>query len=174
MRAHHMALVAAALAAVSASALFAVDEVSHAMKQLLDSRKDDFASIRKDPHGYAGETTYMSSVLIPGAKQCYIQPESKPHYSDSCDVAESHNRAAVMAKYAEYLKDLKSVSSADWSTWTEKRSKPGGEETFIGPDHEHPAASVRWMVEGMDANYYLLTVTVYADGYVHAESAANR
>jgi hypothetical protein len=166
MSAHRIAWVIAGFTILSASAIFAADEVSHAMKQILDSRKDDFAAIRKNPHQSAGETSYMSSVVIPTAKECYIQPESKPHYSDSCDVLESHNRTMVMAKYTQYLQDLKSVSPADWSTWTEKKSKPGGEETFIGPDHEHPAASVRWVVEGMNADYYLLTVTVFGDGYV--------
>ena len=165
MRAHRACLVVTVLAAVAASAWSAGDAVSSAMKKILDSRKDDFASIRTKPHDASGDTIYMSSVLVPDAKECYIQPESKPHYSDSCDVMESHNRAAVMAKYASYLKDLKAISPASWTTWTEKKSKPNGEETFLGPDHAHPAASVRWIVEGMNADYYLLSVTFYAEGY---------
>jgi hypothetical protein len=165
MRTRHGCSLIAILLAVSCSALSAADDVSSAMKKILDSRKDDFASIRTKPHDASGDTVYMSSVVVPPAKECFVQPESKPHYSDSCDVIESHNRTAVMAKYASYLRDLKAISPAAWTTWTEKKSKPNGEETFLGPDHQHPAASVRWIVEGMNADYYLLSVTFYAEGY---------
>jgi len=165
MRSRHVLGTILALAIVCTSTLFAADTVSSAMKKILDSRKDDFAAIRTSPHDVSDGTAYMSKVLVPGAKECYIQPEEKPHYSDSCDVIESHNRAAVMAKYASYMKELKAVSPSSWTTWNEKKSKPNGEETFIGPDHEHPAASIRWMVEGMNADYYLLSVTFYGEGY---------
>ena len=164
MRALHM-LVAVVLSLFSAAALSAGDEISSAMKQILDQRKNDFASIRKDPHDASGEVDYMSTVVVPGAKRCYIRQDVKPHYSDRCDVAESKNRAAVMAKYATYVKDLKSATATTWTTWTEKKSRPAGEETYMGPDHSHPAASVGWVVEGMNADYYLLSVAFFADGY---------
>ena len=167
MRLRHICSAILALAVSSTSALFAADNVSGAMKKILDSRKDDFAAIRTSPHDVSDGTAYMSTVLVPGAKECYIQPEEKPHYSDSCDVIESHNRSAVMAKYASYMKALKEVSPSSWTTWSEKKAKPNGEETFIGPDHEHPAASIRWVVEGMNADYYLLSVTFYGEGYTH-------
>jgi hypothetical protein len=153
-------------AALLSSTVFAADEVSNAMKRILDSRKDDFASIRTKPHDASGETDYLSSVVVPEAKECYIQQDMKPHYADSCDVAESKDRAAVMAKYSKYVKELHSVSPSAWNTWSEKKTKPNGEETFVGPDHSHPVASVRWIVEGMNANYYLLTVRFFAEGAV--------
>jgi hypothetical protein len=155
------------LAVLSASTAPAADDVSGAMKKILESRHDDFAAIRTKPHDASGETVYMSTVVIPDAKECYIQPAAKPHYSDSCDVMESHNKAAVLGKYARFVKDVKALGPATWIIWTEKKSKPSGEETFFGPDHGHPAASVRWIVEGMNADYYLLSVTFYAEGYSH-------
>jgi hypothetical protein len=155
------------LTILCASVVPAADEVSSAMKKIFDSRKDDFSAIRTKPHDAAGGTVYMSTVVIPDAKECYIQPEAKPHYSDSCDVMESHNKTAVMGKYARFVKDVKALGPAAWTTWTETKSKPNGEETFIGADRAHPAASVRWIVEGMNADYYLLTVTFYAEGYSH-------
>src|SRR5579872_4060516 len=136
MRPYRVAF-AVIVAVLCASLAAAADEVSSAMKKIFDSRKDDFAAIRTKPHDASGETVYMSAVVIPDAKECYIQPEAKPHYSDSCDVMESHNKTAVTAKYARFAKEVKALGPAAWTTWTEKKSKPTGEETFIGPDHAH-------------------------------------
>lgn len=149
-----------------ASPLFPADEVSRSMKQILDHRADDFASIRKNPQDAYGETDYKSSVVVPAATACYIRQAMKPRYADSCDVAESKNRALVLAKYATYVKDLRAVAPASWISWTEPRTKPSGERTYVGPDRSHPAAMVGWVVEGMNANFFLLTVTVYAEGSV--------
>jgi hypothetical protein len=149
-----------------ASPLFPADEVSRSMKQILDHRADDFASIRKNPQDAYGETDYKSSVVVPAATECYIRQEMKPRYADSCDVAESKNRALVLGKYATYVKDLRAVAPASWISWTEPRTKPSGERTYVGPDRSHPAAMVGWVVEGMNANFFLLTVTVYAEGSV--------
>ena len=145
---------------------FAADEISRTMKQIIDHRSDDFAAIRKDPQDAYGETDYKSKVAIPAATECYIRVEMKPRYADSCDVAESKNRALLLAKYAKYAKELRSVTPAAWISWTESRTKPGGERTYVGPDRSHPAAMVGWVVEGMNANFFLLTVTVYAEGSV--------
>jgi hypothetical protein len=136
------------------------------MKQIIDHRADDFSSIRKDPQDAYGETDYKSSVVVPAAKECYIRQEMKPRYADSCDVAESKNRALVLGKYAKYAKELRAVVPASWISWTEERSKPSGERTYVGPDRSHPAAMVGWVVEGMNANFFLLSVTVYAEGSV--------
>jgi hypothetical protein len=144
----------------------AADEVSRAIKQILDHRANDFASIRKDPQDAYGETDYKSTVVVPAAMECYIRIELKPHYADSCDVAESKNRALVMGKYAKYVKDLLGVAPATWVHWTEQSTKPAGEKTYVGPDRAHPAAMAGWLVEGMNANFFLLTVTVYAEGSV--------
>ncbi|MGD0962404.1 MAG: hypothetical protein ABSA57_00725 [Candidatus Acidiferrales bacterium] len=148
------------------SPLLAADEISRAMKQILDHRADDFVSIRKDPQDAYGETDYKSSVVVPAAKECYIRQEMKPHYAESCDVAESKNRALVTSKYAKYVKELRAVAPASWISWTEERTKPSGERIYLGPDRSHPAAMVGWVVEGMNANFFLLTVTVYAQGSV--------
>jgi len=149
-----------------AAPLFPADEISRSMKQILDHRADDFASIRKNPQDAYGETDYKSSVVVPAATECYIRQEMKPRYADSCDVAESKNRVLVLGKYATYVKDLRAVAPASWISWTEPRTKPSGERTYVGPDRSHPAAMVGWVVEGMNANFFLLTVTVYAEGSV--------
>jgi hypothetical protein len=151
---------------VSVSPLLAAGEVSRAMKQIIDHRAGDFASIRKDPQDAYGETAYKSTVVVPAAKECYIRVEMKPRYADSCDVAESKSRALVIGKYAAYVKDLRSVAPASWISWTEQRNKPTGESTYVGPDRSHPVAMVSWVVEGMNANFFLLTVTVYSEGSV--------
>jgi hypothetical protein len=145
---------------------FAADDISRTMKQIIDHRSDDFAAIRKNPQDAYGETDYKSTVAIPGATECYIRVEMKPRYADSCDVAESKNRALLLAKYASYAKELRSVMPPAWISWTEPRTKPTGERTYVGPDRSHPAAMVGWVVEGMNANFFLLTVTVYAEGSV--------
>ena len=158
--------VAILLVPLASSPLIAADEVSRAIKQMIDHRADDFASIRKDGQEAYGETDYKSSVVVPPAKECYIRQEMKPRYADSCDVAESKNRALVLGKYATYVKELRASAPASWISWTEPRTKPTGERTYVGPDRSHPAAMVGWVVEGMNANFFLLTVTVYAEGSV--------
>jgi hypothetical protein len=154
------------LVLLSASPLLAAGEISRTMKQILDHRSGDFASIRKDPQDAYGETDYKSSVVVPAATECYIRQEMKPRYADSCDVAESKNRALVLSKYAKYVKVLRGVAPPSWISWTEESSKPSGERTYVGPDRSHPAAMVGWVVEGMNANFFLLTVTFYAEGSV--------
>ena len=156
-------MIAAFLILLWASPLFAAGEIAQAMKQILEHRSDDFASIRKDPQDAYGETDYKSKVVVPAATECYIRIEMKPHYADSCDVAESKNRALVIGKYAKYVKELRDAAPAAWVSWTEE-SKPSGERTYVGPDRSHPAAMVGWVAEGMNANFFLLTVTVYAEG----------
>jgi hypothetical protein len=151
---------------LSAAPLYSSNEISRAMKRMIDHRADDFAAIRKDPQDAYGERDYKSSVVVPDAKECYIRVEMKPRYADSCDVAESKNRALVMGKYAAYVKDLRAVTPASWMIWTEPRSKPSGEKTYVGPDRSHPVAMVGWVAEGMNANFFLLSVTVYAEGSV--------
>ncbi len=94
------------------SPLIAADEVSRAIKQMIDHRADDFASIRKDGQEAYGETDYKSSVVVPPAKECYIRQEMKPRYADSCDVAESKNRALVLGKYATYVKELRAFCAS--------------------------------------------------------------
>jgi hypothetical protein len=92
---------------------FAADEISRTMKQIIDHRSDDFAAIRKDPQDAYGETDYKSTVAIPGATECYIRVEMKPRYADSCDVAESKNRALLLAKYASYDQLDRTADQAD-------------------------------------------------------------
>jgi len=159
-------LLCSLLFGLAGAPLGAADTVSQAMKQILDHRSDDFASIRTNPHDGYGETDYASKVVVPGAKECYIRQEIKPRYADGCDVADSKNRSAVLAKYARYVKDLRAAAPTSWISWTEEKAKPGGEATYVGPDRSHPAAKVGWVVEGMNANYFLLSVTFYAEGYV--------
>ncbi len=153
------------LSGLSRVQLRAADEISRAMKQILDHRADDFALIRTDPHDGYGEIDYTSTITVPGAKECYIRQEIKPRYANSCDVTESKNRPVVIAQYAKFVKELRAAAPAPWIAWTEQKDKPSGERTYVGPDHLHPAAVVGWVVEGMNANYYLLSVTFYAEGY---------
>jgi hypothetical protein len=136
------------------------------MKHILDHRVDDFASIRKNPQDAYGERDYRSSIVVPAATECYIRQEMKPRYADSCDVAESKNRTLVLVKYAKYVKELRSVAPPSWISWTEQRTKPSGERTYVGPDRSHPVAMVGWLAEGMNANFFLLSVTFYAEGSV--------
>jgi hypothetical protein len=145
--------------------LSALDELSGTMKQILDHRADDFASIRTNPHASGDETDYISTLIVAGAKQCYITQVAKPWYANSCDVLETKNRAILMAKYKKYVKALQDVSPASWKSWTETTPKPPTESTYLGPDRSHPAAAVRWDLEGMNMDWYNLNVTFYADGY---------
>jgi hypothetical protein len=154
------------LCILTASAgLSALDEVSGTIKQILAHRANDFASIRKDPHVAGDETDYMSTLMVAGAKECYITVVAKPRYSDSCDVFETKNRAILTARYKKYVKALLDASPASWMNWTESTVKPAKESTYIGPDRAHPAAAVRWDLEGMNNDWYNLSVTFYADGY---------
>lgn len=150
---------------IAGSILFAANDVSATLKKMLDQRANDFAAIRTSPHDMGGSTQYMSTLKLPGADECYIAPAEKPHYTDECSVAESKNRAAVLSKYNQYIKALRGVAPASWITWTEKSANPAGEDTYIGPDRTHPAATVRWNIEGMNSNYYLLTVKFFGEGY---------
>ncbi|MGD0909000.1 MAG: hypothetical protein ABSA96_15570 [Candidatus Acidiferrales bacterium] len=150
---------------VAGPGLLALDQISGAMKQILDHRGDDFASIRKDPQGSGDETVYSSTVLVPGAMKCYVALTAKPHYSNDCGVLETKNHAVLSAKYKNYVKALHEASPASWATWTKSTTKPAGEYTFTGPDKEHPAAAVHWALEGMNMDWYDLSVTFYAEGY---------
>ncbi len=134
--------------------VFALDDPAASMKQILDHRGDDFATLRKDPHGSGDETAYASTVTLPGAMQCYIAQTAKPHFSDECDVMETKNHDTLIAKYRLYVKALRDASPASWSTWTEHSGKPVGEATYDGPDRLHPAAAVHWVLEGMNMNWY--------------------
>jgi len=154
---------------LAGTGLYALDEVSAAMKRILDHRGEDFAVIRKDPHGAADDISYASTLLVPGAKACYIAQTAKPHYSDECDVLETKNRAVLMSKYKQYSKALEGVSPLSWTSWTEHTAKPLGESTYVGPDHSHPAAAVHWALEGMNLDWYDLSVTFYGDGYALAD-----
>ena len=145
--------------------LFALDQISSTIKQILDHRSDDFASIRKDPHGAGDETAYGSTLIVSGAKECYITQTAKPHYSNDCGVLETKNRAILTAKYEEYVKSLRDASPATWTSWTQRTTKPPGEFTYTGPDQLHPAAAVHWVLEGMNMDWYDLAVTFYAEGY---------
>jgi hypothetical protein len=154
------------LCILTASAgLSALDELSGTIKQILDHRANDFASIRKDPHVAGDETDYMSTLMVAGAKECYITVVAKPRYSDSCEISETKNRAILTARYKKYVKALLDASPASWMSWTESTAKPAKESTYIGPDRAHPAAAVRWDLEGMNNDWYSLSVTFYADGY---------
>ena len=113
------------LCILTASAgLSALDELSGTIKQILDHRANDFASIRKDPHVAGDETDYMSTLMVAGAKECYITVVAKPRYSDSCDIFETKNRAILTAKYKKYVKALQDASPASWMSWTESTAKP--------------------------------------------------
>jgi len=83
--------------------LFALDDLTASIKQILDHRGDDFASIRKDPRASGDATAYASSVTLPGAMPCYIAQTAKPHYSNECDVMETKNRATLNTKYRQYV-----------------------------------------------------------------------
>ena len=149
--------------------MFALDDLAASMKQILDHRGDDFASLRKDPHGSGDETAYASSVILPGAMQCYIAQTAKPHYSNECDVLETKNRGTLTAKYRQMVKALRDLSPASWTSWTEHPGKPMGESTYVGPDRLHPAAAVHWVLEGMNLDWYDLSVTFYGEGYTLTE-----
>jgi hypothetical protein len=149
--------------------LSAVDDVSATMKQILDHRADDFASIRKDPHVIGDETDYSSKLMVAGAKECDITQSAKPRYADSCEIFETKSRAALTAQYKKYVKALHDASPASWISWTEAAAKPASETTYVGPDRSHPAAAVIWDLEGMNMDWYNLTVTFYADGYTVAK-----
>jgi hypothetical protein len=150
---------------LAASGLFAGDDLAGLMKQILDQRKGDFASLRKDPHGSGDETAYASMVILPGAMQCYIAQTAKPHYSNECDVLETKNRATLTAKYSQFVKALRAASPASWTSWTDHRGKSMGETTYFGTDQSHPAAAVHWVLEGMNLDWYDLSVTFYGEGY---------
>jgi hypothetical protein len=163
-------LAALFLALLAGSCVFALDDLTASIKQILDHRGDDFASIRKDPRGSGEATAYASSVTLPGAMPCYIAQTAKPHYSNECDVMETKNRATLNAKYRQYVKALREASPASWTNWTEHSGKPMGESTCTGPDRLHPAAAVRWVLEGMNMDWYDLSVTFYAEGYKPTEA----
>jgi hypothetical protein len=148
---------------------FALDDLAVSMKQFLDHRGDDFAALRKDPHGSGDETAYASKVILSGAMQCYIAQTAKPHYSNECDIMETKYRATLNTKYRQYVKALRDASPSSWATWTEHPSKAMGESTYEGPDRMHPAASVRWVLEGMNLDWYDLSVTFYGEGYTLTE-----
>lgn len=149
--------------------LFALDDLTARIKQFLDQREDGFAAIRKDPHGAGDDITYTSVLSLPGAMQCYIARTSKPHYSNECDMLETKSRATLAAKYEQYVKALQGASPASWMSWTERRGKAMGESTYFGPDRSHPAAAVHWVLEGMNMDWYDLSVTFYGEGYALTE-----
>jgi len=150
---------------LTAPSLFAADTLSSLMKQILDQRNDDFASLRKDPHGSGDDTAYASTVILPGAMQCYIAQTAKPHYSNECDVLETKNRSTLTAKYSQFVKALRDASPASWNAWTDHPGKSMGESTYFGADRSHPAAAVHWVLEGMNLDWYDLSVTFYGEGY---------
>jgi hypothetical protein len=143
----------------------ALDDLAASIKQILDQRGDDFAALRKDPRGSGDETAYASTVILSGAMQCYIARTAKPHYSDECDIMETKNRATLNTKYSQYVKALRDASPASWISWTEHTGKPMGETTYDGPDRLHPAAATHWILEGMNMDWYDLSVTFYGEGY---------
>ncbi len=169
MKRTYPCLAALFLVLLAGPGLLALDDLAASMKQILDQRSDDFASLRKDPHGSGDETAYASSVILSGAMQCYIAQTAKPHYSDECDVMETKNRATLDAKYRQHVKALHNASRASWITWTEHSGKPMGESTYEGPDRLHPAAAVHWVLEGMNLDWYDLSVTFYGEGYTLSE-----
>lgn len=158
------------LALLAGPGVFALDDPTASIKQILDHRSDDFASIRKDPHGSGDATASASSVTLPGAMPCYIAQTANPHYSNECDVMETKNRATLNTKYKQYVKAIRDASPAFWTNWTEHSGKPMGECTYIGPNRLHPAAAVRWVLEGMNMAWYDLSVTFYAEGYTLPEA----
>jgi hypothetical protein len=157
------------LVLLAVSGAFALDDLAASMKQFLDQRSNDFAALRKDPHGSGDETAYASSVTLSGAKQCYIAQTAKPHYSNECEVLETKNRATLNAKYRLHVKALRDASPASWTAWTDHPAKGMGESTYEGPDRMHPAAAVHWVLEGMNMDWYDLSVTFYAEGYTRTE-----
>ena len=155
---------------VIASNLRAADALSSAMKQILDHRTGAFSSIRKDPRGSGDDTMYASTISLPGTTECYISKNAKTGFTDSCDVVETKKRAVLVAQYKKYIKALRDAAPSSWITWTVTTTEPTGKQTHIGPDNTHPAATVKWALEGMNKNFYELTVTFYADGYVIEKS----
>jgi hypothetical protein len=153
-----------------ACSLFAAEDLSTAMKIILDHRTGDFSSIRKDPRGSGDDTIYTSTISLPGTTECYISKNEKTGFTDSCDVFETKKRAALVMQYKKYIKALREAAPADWNLWTVSTTEPTGEQTHIGPDKTHPAATVKWALEGMNKNFYELTITFYADGYVTEKS----
>ena len=149
--------------------LIALDDLTARMKQILDHRADDFAAIRADPHGAGEETSYTSALSLPGAKQCYIARTSKPHFSNECEMLETKSRATLTAKYKQYVKALQEAAPASWTIWTEHPGKSMGESTYVGPDRSHPAAAVHWVLEGMNLDWYDLSVAFYGEGYTFME-----
>ena len=101
--------------------------------------------------------------------QCYIARTSKPHFSNECDMLETKSRATLTSKYKQYVKALQDASPASWMSWTEHPGKSMGESTYFGPDRSHPAAAVHWVLEGMNRDWYDLSVTFYGDGYTMPE-----
>lgn len=170
MKRSHPSWAALFLIFLAGPGLFALDDLTASIRQILDHRGEDFASIRKEPRGSGDATAYASSVTLPGAMPCYIAQTVKPHYSNECDVMETKNRATLNAKYRQYVKALREASPASWTNWTEHSGKPMGESTYTGPDRLHPAAAVRWVLEGMNMNWYDLSVTFYAEGYTLTEA----
>jgi hypothetical protein len=155
---------------LAVSSLPAADDLSSAMKQILDHRTGAFSSIRKDPRGSGDDTMYTSTISLPGTTECYISKNEKTGLTDSCDVVETKKRAILVAQYKKYIKALRDATPPSWITWTVTTTEPTGEQTYIGPDNTHPAATVKWALEGMNKNFYELTVTFYADGYAMEKS----
>ncbi len=149
--------------------LFALDDLTARIKRLFDQRADDFAAIRKDPHGAGDDTTYTSVLSLPGGMQCYIARTSKPHFSNECDMLETKSSATLASKYKQYVKALQDASPASWTSWTAHPGKSMGESTYFGPDRAHPAAAVHWVLEGMNMDWYDLSVTFYGEGYTLPE-----
>ena len=154
---------------LASSGLFALDDLAAKIKQILNQRGDDFAAIRKDPHGAGDETSYTSAVSLPGAKQCYIAPTSKPHFSNECDMLETKSRPVLTTKYKQYVKALQEASPASWTSWIEHPGKSMGESSYVGPDRSHPAAAVHWVLEGMNMDWYDLSLEFYGEGYTLTE-----
>ncbi len=150
--------------------LLAAGDLSGAMKQILEHRTGAFSSIRKDPRGSGDDTMYTSTISLPGTTECYISKNEKTGFTDSCDVVETKKRAVLVAQYKKYIKALRDAAPSSWITWTVTTTEPAGEQTHIGPDNAHPAATVKWALEGMNKNFYELTVTFYADGYAMEKS----
>ena len=170
MRTSKLLLGVIAVTLVAASGLPAADALSSAMKQILDHRTDAFSSIRKDARGSGDDTMYTSTISLPGTTECYISKNEKTGFTDSCDVVETKKRAVLVAQYKKYIKALRDAAPSSWITWTVTTTAPTGEQTHVGPDNTHPAATVKWALEGMNKNFYELTVTFYADGYAMEKS----
>ena len=82
---------------------------------------------------------------------------------------ETKSRAALTSKYKQYVKALQDASPASWTSWTEHPGKSMGESTYFGPDRSHPAAAVHWVLEGMNRDWYDLSVAFYGEGYTLPE-----